>query len=165
MGRRERERDRERTSICCLTYLCIHWLILACTLTRDQTDDRGDWNNTNQLSYLARARSTLQPSPQCSLSWKPVLYGLYEQKEVSAFFLLDPSLQSLFKQTVCLDQSHCSSQDDSLYTTPLLQPLISLVPSNLRVVIAPLPPRLGSSNIPVVPLCPALHICSSFLCG
>ena len=25
------------TSICCFTYLCIHWLILICALTRDQT--------------------------------------------------------------------------------------------------------------------------------
>ena len=33
-GGRERERE---TSICCSTYFCIHWLILACALTRDQT--------------------------------------------------------------------------------------------------------------------------------
>ena len=31
---RERDREREReTSICCSTYLCIHWLILICPLT------------------------------------------------------------------------------------------------------------------------------------
>ena len=33
-GVRERERERERLSGCS-TYLCIHWLILVCVLTRD----------------------------------------------------------------------------------------------------------------------------------
>ena len=33
---REREKVRQRkTSICCSTYLCIHWLILVCALTGD----------------------------------------------------------------------------------------------------------------------------------
>ena len=56
-GRRVRERERERTSVRCFTYLCIHWLILACTLTGDQTHYLGvsrQWSN--QLSYPARAR-------------------------------------------------------------------------------------------------------------
>ena len=35
-----RERKRE-TSICCSTYLCIHWLILTCALTGDQTHNLG----------------------------------------------------------------------------------------------------------------------------
>ena len=34
----ERERERE---ICCSTYLCIHWLIPVCALTRDQTLNLG----------------------------------------------------------------------------------------------------------------------------
>ena len=34
---RQRKREGERkTSVCCSTYLCIHWLILFCTLTGDQ---------------------------------------------------------------------------------------------------------------------------------
>ena len=38
-GARERERKRK---ICLLsTYLCIHWLILTCALTRDQTYNFG----------------------------------------------------------------------------------------------------------------------------
>ena len=35
-GGRERE-----TSICCSTYLCIHWLILVCALTGDRTRNLG----------------------------------------------------------------------------------------------------------------------------
>ena len=34
------ERQRE-TLICCSTYFCIHWLILVCALTRDQTLNLG----------------------------------------------------------------------------------------------------------------------------
>ena len=34
-GRREREPDKER-EVCCSTYLCTHWLILVCALTKDQ---------------------------------------------------------------------------------------------------------------------------------
>ena len=34
-----RERGRERT--CCSTYLCIHWLLLVCALTRDGTCNLG----------------------------------------------------------------------------------------------------------------------------
>ena len=53
------ERERERgISLCCSTYLRIHWLILV--RARDQTCSYPsvsyiDHNNTNQLSYLARA--------------------------------------------------------------------------------------------------------------
>ena len=40
----EREREREReTSICCSTYLCIHWLILVCALARDGTHNLSVW--------------------------------------------------------------------------------------------------------------------------
>ena len=54
---RETERGREReTLICCSTYLCIHWLILVCTLTGDWTHNLGTlgWPSI-QMSYLARA--------------------------------------------------------------------------------------------------------------
>ena len=53
---RERERDTER-SICCSTYLCIHWLILICSLTGDQTCNLGVSRQcSNQLSYPVRSR-------------------------------------------------------------------------------------------------------------
>ena len=46
----------KRTLICCSTYLCIHWLIPICALTRDQTHNLGVLGQcSNQLSYLARA--------------------------------------------------------------------------------------------------------------
>ena len=48
-GERKGERGRE-TSICCSTYLCIHWLILLCAPTRNGT--------SNLLAY----RTTLQPT-------------------------------------------------------------------------------------------------------
>ena len=39
---REKEEGREReTLICCSTYLCIHWLLLVCALTGDQTCNLG----------------------------------------------------------------------------------------------------------------------------
>ena len=46
------------TSICCSTYLCIHWLILVCApTTKDQTHNLGiSGQCSNQLSYKARAR-------------------------------------------------------------------------------------------------------------
>ena len=51
------ERERE-TLICCYPYLCIHWLILVCALTRDQTCNLGILGQcSNQLSYLAGAIS------------------------------------------------------------------------------------------------------------
>ena len=44
------------TLICGSTYLCIHWLILLCALTGDQTHDFGILGqHSNQLSYSARA--------------------------------------------------------------------------------------------------------------
>ena len=51
-----RERER-KISICCFTYLCIHWLLLVCTLARDWTHnlDIGGWSS-NQLNYWAMAR-------------------------------------------------------------------------------------------------------------
>ena len=53
MGR-EREREKEST-IYRSTYSCIHWLILACALTRDQTCNLGVLGRcSNQLSYPAR---------------------------------------------------------------------------------------------------------------
>ena len=44
-GGRERG-ERERLT-CCSTYLCIHWLILVCALTRDQTLAHWDDSVTN----------------------------------------------------------------------------------------------------------------------
>ena len=59
-GGRERERTREM-SICCSTYLCIHWLISVCALTWDQIHKLGGWGQCcNQLSYLARASLVLE---------------------------------------------------------------------------------------------------------
>ena len=54
-----RERERE-TSICCPTYLCTDWLILACALTRVWTCILGasGWCS-NQLSYQARTLVSL----------------------------------------------------------------------------------------------------------
>ena len=49
-GERERERD-----FCSSTYLCIHWLLLECSLPGNQTCNfgiSGQWSN--QLSYPAR---------------------------------------------------------------------------------------------------------------
>ena len=40
MRERERERERER-NINLSTYLCIHWFLLECTLTKDQTHSLG----------------------------------------------------------------------------------------------------------------------------
>ena len=49
------ERETE-TLICCCTYLCVHWLILVCALTGDQTHNFGILGAcSNQLNYLARA--------------------------------------------------------------------------------------------------------------
>ena len=46
-----------KTSICCPTYLCIHWLLLVCALTRDQTHNLGVLGQcSNQLSCLTRAK-------------------------------------------------------------------------------------------------------------
>ena len=52
-------RDRERPRFCCSTYLCIHWLILACALT-------GDW--THSLRLLRRCSWPGTEAP--SLFWK-----------------------------------------------------------------------------------------------
>ena len=35
--KKEREKQREKHQFCCSSYLCIHWLILGCALTRDWT--------------------------------------------------------------------------------------------------------------------------------
>ena len=41
---RETEEEREgEMSICCSTYLCTHWLILACALTGDRTCNLDIW--------------------------------------------------------------------------------------------------------------------------
>ena len=46
--------------IYCSTYLCIHWLILVCALTRDQTHNLGvSVQCYNQLSYSARTYTCL----------------------------------------------------------------------------------------------------------
>ena len=49
------EREREKHQLVVNTYLCIHWLILACALTRVQTRSLSTSGRcSNQLSYLAR---------------------------------------------------------------------------------------------------------------
>ena len=52
LGEGEREGGREReTSICCSTYLCIHWFILECAMIGDQTCNLGELRLcSNQLS-------------------------------------------------------------------------------------------------------------------
>ena len=52
---REEGREIEKQSICCSTYLCIHWLISVCALTGDRTHNLGalGWPS-NLLSYLGR---------------------------------------------------------------------------------------------------------------
>ena len=52
----ERRTERE-TSICCSTFLCIHWLLPVRALTGDQTCHHGILGRcSNQLSDSARAR-------------------------------------------------------------------------------------------------------------
>ena len=81
---RKRGRKREReTLLCCYTfYLCIHWLILVCALTRDQNRNHGmlGWCS-NQLSWPARA--------YC-------LYFLPQFSSASLCLGFQPSLQTLF---------------------------------------------------------------------
>ena len=49
-----------QTLVYCSTYLCMHWLILICALTGDQTHHLGILGQcSHQLSYLARARVTI----------------------------------------------------------------------------------------------------------
>ena len=58
--REEGEREKE-TSICCSSYFCIHWLILLCALTRDQTHNLGVLGRrSNQMSYPARAKGVIE---------------------------------------------------------------------------------------------------------
>ena len=60
MGEEERERGREGREICYYTYLCIHWLILTCALTGDQTCNLGELGGRfNQMSCTARALHTV----------------------------------------------------------------------------------------------------------
>ena len=55
----KKEKKRE-TSICCSTYLCIHWLLFVCALTEDRTCNLGvSGQRSNQLSYLARVITVL----------------------------------------------------------------------------------------------------------
>lgn len=51
----ERKRRKRETLICCYIYLCIHWLLLACELPRNQTWNLGllEWPSI-QLNYMAR---------------------------------------------------------------------------------------------------------------
>lgn len=111
----------------------------------------------NKSSLVCPSRSTLHPSPRCSFSWEPDLCRYYQQKEVSGFILLLPPCKVSLgrpcpstKTIAPLKMTH--SHDFPLPT--------SYFPSNLGLVIAPLPPRVGSSTIPVVPLHLALHICN-----
>ena len=60
--KREGEKEREK-SICCSTYLCICWLLLACVLTRDWTHNLGvSWQWCNQLSHPARTQILISTS-------------------------------------------------------------------------------------------------------
>ena len=63
MGEEERERGREGREICYYTYFCIHWLILTCALTGDQTCNLGELGGRfNQMSCTARALHTVRIS-------------------------------------------------------------------------------------------------------
>ena len=58
--RKERGEEEQETLICYSTYLCIHWLILICTLTEDQTHNLGlSGQCSNQLSYSAMAAAPI----------------------------------------------------------------------------------------------------------
>ena len=51
-----REREKERERICGSTYLNIHWLLLVCALTGDQTHTHGvSGRYSNQLSHVVSA--------------------------------------------------------------------------------------------------------------
>ena len=63
--------------VCCSTYLCIHWLIFVCALTRDQTHNLGilRWGS-NQLDYLARAEKFLMLIKRLWMVLKTFLFAL-----------------------------------------------------------------------------------------
>ena len=52
---RERERDKQ-TLICCSTYLCIHWLILVCAMTRGGICHFGisGWTELSSQSHIGQ---------------------------------------------------------------------------------------------------------------
>lgn len=56
---REGGGERE-SSICCSTYLCIHWLILTCTLARD---------GTHNLSYGDDTLTSLATQTYLEAAW------------------------------------------------------------------------------------------------
>ena len=70
--------SEKETSICQSTYLRIHWLILVCALTRDQTCNLGvSGQHSNQLSYQARARRDFL----CLGRFKPCIWCLSSPKD------------------------------------------------------------------------------------
>ena len=61
-GEREEEGREKETSVCFRIYLCIHWLILVCVLTRDRTLNLVVWGwYFNPLIYLAKTTIFLHP--------------------------------------------------------------------------------------------------------
>ena len=69
---REKGEGERETSICCSTYSCTLWLTPVCTLPRDRTRNLGILGQcSNQLSYLARAYSSLLEVTFPSSMWSP----------------------------------------------------------------------------------------------
>ena len=116
-GRHGGETDRQiDTPIYCSTYLCIHWLILVCALTRDQTHNLGVLGRcSNQLSHPVRASVTL--FEVCSAMALSLLteYCIHHQGNFRVF------LQPLNKTPCPLATTFQSSTPPSL-RQPLLYP-------------------------------------------
>ena len=74
----DRGRKRERETLICSTYLCIHGLLLLCALTGVQTCNLGVSERCfNQRSYLARAYHHLVSEISFSFLLSIIIYPLY----------------------------------------------------------------------------------------
>ena len=67
---REGEEGGGETSICCFTYLHIHWLLLVCVLSRDWTHNPGILGQcSNPLSHLPRGNSSFLSRNNTLCGW------------------------------------------------------------------------------------------------
>ena len=75
--------------IYCYTYFCIHWLLLLCPLTRDQTHNLSVLGrHSSQLSYPARANSFQRKKNQAMLKTQPDVREVKTYLKQAVFLVL-----------------------------------------------------------------------------
>ena len=123
----ERETDRQ-TSICCSTYLCIHWLILVCALTGFRIHNFG-------ISGWCSDNWTTQPGPiHCVFFWVWATFSYFFLWQVILDYILGVVNNTLSHYSVTFPFSFLEVDYLAEFILQMLSFVVGII-WNLRAVL------------------------------